>query len=100
LPASISGHTRLRRLAAIAPLNSTGRGRRVEPVTVRRRRMTSFTSSSVFMPRRNAMNTRRPSSASALSSFGTKSPAAMSRITSTPLPPVAAFTPATKSCVL
>jgi hypothetical protein len=52
-------------------LNSTVRGRRVEPVIVRRRRMSSLMSSSVFGPRRKAMNTRRPSNGIAANSGST-----------------------------
>src|SRR5690554_1292778 len=39
-PASRSGHARSRSFFAISPLKLTGRGRKVEPVMVRRRRMT------------------------------------------------------------
>ncbi|MNC98373.1 hypothetical protein D3C83_163120 [compost metagenome] len=70
-PASMSGQIRSRRLFAIAPLNSTGRGRSVEPESVRRLAITALMSSSVLAPRRNAMKTRRPSSARHCNSFGT-----------------------------
>src|SRR6266702_4573266 len=100
LPRSMSGQIFSRRFFAIAPLNSTGRGRSAEPETVRRRRRMSLRKSVAFAPPRNAMMTMRPSSARAFSSRSTYSPPTMSRMTSTPLPPVTSFATATKSSVL
>src|SRR5262249_36674464 len=68
LPDSISGQTFSRRLRAIAPLNSTERGRSAEPVTVRRRRRMSLRNTVALDPPRNAMVTMRPSSARHFSS--------------------------------
>src|SRR3954451_1729896 len=61
LPAESSGQTFSLSSPAIAALSATGRGRSVEPVRVRRLRITGSTLSSTLGPRRKAMLTCRPS---------------------------------------
>src|SRR5690606_1385912 len=100
LPASSRGQACLRKDLAMAPLNSTGRGRSVEPVIVSRRRRIWLPSTSARAPPSKAMMTMRPSSARHLRLRLMYSPATMSRITLTPAPPVASRTSWTKSCVL
>lgn len=58
---AINGHTRSRSSPAIAALNATGRGRKVEPVIVRRRNNSSPALNSAFTPPITAMTAMRPS---------------------------------------
>src|SRR6185369_13869000 len=62
-PLSSSGQTLALSERAIAALNSTGRGRRVEPVTASRLRSTRPALNSLFTPPCTAMIASRPSSA-------------------------------------
>ena len=64
VPAASSGHTRASSARAIAPFAATLCGRSVEPVMVRRRRITGMRSISTVDAFRNAICTSRPSSAS------------------------------------
>ena len=73
---------------AMAPLSATGRARSVDPVMVRRRCMIVGMVISAFAPRRVAISTRRPSTASASILRPKYSPPTMSRTRSTPRPPV------------
>jgi pyruvate dehydrogenase E2 component (dihydrolipoamide acetyltransferase) len=97
-PPETSGHTCSRTAATMAAFSSSGRARSEVAVIAARLASSAPRFSSALTPPWSPMTARRPFTARASTFRARYLAPMMSRMTSAPAPPVAAFTSATKSC--